>query len=274
MIYLISNQKSLFKSNLYNEISFVQAKENLLKLNVIQFDTETYGLDVFTKPLICYQLGNKENQYVFDQSSYSITLLKDLFESDRLFIGHNLLFDLRYLYYYDIWPQHIYDTMLAEEIIWLGTERKAINPDDYKDEGYKFPYLVKEHKKDGELYYEYSCSLKAVGQNRLGIELDKTVRGKIKTVGLTPEVIVYAAGDVEHLEDIKNSQQIDIKEQNLQKAVDLENEFVKCLAYIEFCGVKLDVDKWKAKMAKDKAKLDKASGELNSFVLELYCKVL
>ena len=270
MIYLISNQKNLFETDLYKEMSFKDAKEYLWELNEIQFDTETMGLDVFTKPLLCYQLGHKQNQFVFDQSSYSINELKDLFESDKCFLGHNLLFDLRYLYYYNIWPKHVYDTMLAEEIIWLGTERKPIDPEDYKNEGYKFPYLVKEHKKTGEPYYEYSCALKAVGQNRLGIELDKTVRGKIKTVGLTPEVIVYAAGDVEHLEDIKNSQQIDIEEQNLQKAVDLENEFVKCLAYIEFCGVKLDVNKWKAKMAKDKAKLDSAKETLNNIVLDYF----
>lgn len=43
MIYLISNQKSLFKSNLYKEISFEQAKNNLEQLKVIQFDTETMG---------------------------------------------------------------------------------------------------------------------------------------------------------------------------------------------------------------------------------------
>ena len=270
MIYLISNQKNLFKSDLYKEISFNEAKNNLEKLQIIQFDTETMGLDVFTKPLLCYQLGNKENQYVFDQSSYSIALLKDLFESERLFILHNAAFDLRYLYYYNIWPQHIYDTMLVEQLIWLGYSRRAIDPDEYESEGYTFPYLEKENAKTHEIYYEFSCSLQAVGKNRLGIELDKTVRGKIKDVGLTPEVILYAAGDVEHLEDIKDSQQKDIEREELQKAVDLENEFVKVLAYIEFCGVKLDVNKWKAKMAKDKAKLDEALKELNDFVLKYF----
>lgn len=270
MIYLISNQKSLFKSNLYKEISFEQAKNNLEQLKVIQVDTETMGLDVFTKPLLCYQLGNKKNQYVFDQSSYSVELLKDLFESDRLFIFHNAAFDLRYLYYYNIWPQHIYDTMLAEQLIWLGYSRRAVDPDEYDSEGYAFPYLEKENAKTHEIYYEFSCSLKAVGKKRINIELDKTVRGKIKDVGLTPEVIVYAAGDVEHLEDIKDSQQKDIERENLQKAVDLENEFVKVLAYIEFCGVKLDVNKWKSKMAKDQAKLDEALGRLNNFVLNYF----
>lgn len=44
MIYLISKQRNLFKTELYSEISFEKAKEALYKLNVIQFDTETSGL--------------------------------------------------------------------------------------------------------------------------------------------------------------------------------------------------------------------------------------
>lgn len=270
MIYLISKQKSLFNTDLYKEISFEEAKHNLEQLTIVQVDTETEGLDVFTKKLLCYQLGNKDNQYVFDQSSYSIELFKDFFESDRLFIFHNASFDLKYLYYYNIWPQHVYDTMLTEQLIWLGYSRRAIDPDEYNSEGYTFPYLEKENKQTHEVYYEFSCSLKAVGKNRLGIELDKTVRGKIVKVGLTPEVIQYAGTDVMYLEDIKDSQQKDIDRENLQKAVDLENEFVKCLAYIEFCGVKLDPNKWKTKMAKDKAKLDKALERLNNFVLQYF----
>lgn len=272
MIYLISNQKSLFETDLYQEMSFKDAKEYLWELNTIQFDTETTGLDVFTKPLLCYQLGHKANQFVFDQSSYSINSLKDLFESEnKLFLGHNLLFDTRYLYYYDIWIKHLYDTMIAEELIWLGTERRAIDPDEYEEEGYKFPYLIKKRKQEPyDDYYEYSCALNAVGKNRLGIELDKSVRGMIAKVGLTPRVVQYAGTDVMYLEDIKDSQMIDITRENLGKAVDLENEFVKVLAYMEFCGVKLDVSKWKAKMAKDKAKLDDSISKLNNVVLNYF----
>ena len=270
MIFLISNQLKLFNTTLYSSISFEEAKNALEQLNIIQFDTETAGLDVFTKPLLCYQLGNKENQYVFDQSSYSITLLKDLFESDKLFILHNAAFDLKYLYYYNIWPKHIYDTMLAEQLIWLGYSHRAIDPNEYVEEQYNFPYLEKENKQTHKIYYEYSCSLKAVSKNRLNIELDKSVRGKIKSVGLTPEVIEYAATDVMHLEDIKISQQKDIDNENLQKAVELENEFVKVLAYIEFCGVKLDVNKWKAKMSKDNDRLKNALSKLNNFVLKYF----
>lgn len=275
MKYLISKQKSLFNSDLYEEISFDKALNYLEKLNIIQFDTETEGLDVFTKKLLCYQLGNKENQFVFDNFSYPISLLKPLFESDKLFIIHNALFDLKYLYYYNIWPRHIYDTMLAEQLIWLGWGSSrlynGIYPYEYKESNYKWPYLECETARH-EVVYKFSTSLKAVANNRLGIELDKSIRGKINKVGLTSEVIHYAATDVEYLEDIKNSQQIDIDRENLQKAVDLENEFVKCLAYIEFCGVKLDINKWKSKMAKDKAKLEEASTELNNFVIKYFYK--
>ena len=197
--------------------------------------------------------------------------MKDLFESDRTFIGHNIGFDLKYLYYYDIWPPHVVDTMLREQLIWLGWSGfyKGISPYEYKNNDYKWPYLEATNK-EGDIIYKFSTALKAVAKNRLDIELDKTVRGMITKVGLTPEVVQYAGTDVEHLEDVEASQQIDIDREHLQKACDLENEFVKVIAYTEFCGAKLDRKKWEAKMAKDKAKLDKAIGELNSYVLKYF----
>ncbi len=273
MEYLISKQRNLFKTELYNEISFEKAREELEKLNIVQFDTETNKLDPHSGTLLTYQLGNKLNQYVFDNLSYPISLFKDFFESDRIFIIHNALFDLKWCYKYDVWPQHIYDTMLVEQLIWLGWGESrfynGIEPWEYQQNQYKWPYLESTTAK-GKLVYKFSTSLKATSLNRIQVELDKTVRGKITKVGLTPEVIEYAATDVKYLEDIKDSQLIDIKRENLQKAVDLENEFVKVLAYIEFCGVKLDEDKWKAKMAKDQAKLDEATKELNDFVLKYF----
>ena len=273
MIYLISKQKNLFETDLYKEISFKDAKEYLWELKRQQFDTETMGLDVYTKPLLCYQLGHKKNQFVFDQASYPITLFKDMFESDREFIGHNIGFDLKYLYYYDIWPQHVVDTMLREQLIWLGWGTpqfyKGIYPYEYERNEYQWPYL-EDKNKDGELVYKFSTSLKAVAKNRVNVELDKTVRGKIVKVGLTPEVVQYAGTDVEYLEDIEESQQIDIDRENLQVACDLENEFVKVLSFAEFCGAKLDETKWKAKMAKDQAKLDVTVNKLNTFVLKYF----
>ena len=131
--------------------------------------------------------------------------------------------------------------MLAEKLIWLG-----------------YPAGMK------------GMSLKDTAFRYLGIDIDKTIRGKINQTGLTEDVIVYAAGDVQPLEDIKDAQEKEIQAQELETAVSFENEFVKCLAYIEYCGVRLDVPRWKAKMENDLERLNKAEKALNDWVVSYY----
>jgi hypothetical protein len=66
MIYLVSRNRGLFTSNKYQYISFKGAMEILLPLILVQFDTETKGLDAHTKDLLTIQLGCKKDQIVFD----------------------------------------------------------------------------------------------------------------------------------------------------------------------------------------------------------------
>jgi len=243
MIYLISGQQSLFKSDKYKVISAEKALEMLEPLQIVQCDTETMGLDPYTKPLLTIQLGKKENQFVFDCTQGIPSGVKEFLESDRLFIFHNAQFDLMYLYYYNIWPENIYDTMLVEQLLYLGWEDESI-----------------------------SYALKELAKRYLNIDIDKTVRGKIITEGLTERVIVYAAGDVMYLEDIKDLQEIKVKEENLDKAVAVENSFVKCLAYVKYCGFHLDAQQWQEKMNRDNAKLNEAKEELRLWLLNYFDK--
>ena len=123
MIYLVSRNKSLFGSERYKQVPFEEAKALLLPLHLVQFDTETKGLDPHTKELLTIQLGCREFQVVFDWTTMSKEEkleIKRYFESDRIFIGWNLLFDLGFLYVQDIWPNNIWDGMIAEKLIWLG----------------------------------------------------------------------------------------------------------------------------------------------------------
>lgn len=242
MIYLVSKNKTLFGSQQYNEVSFEEAMSVLLPLHFVQFDTETEGLDAHTKKLLTIQLGCKKDQVVFDWATLSIEereSLKTYFESDRVFIGWNLMFDLGFLYVQNIFPNYIWDGMIAEKLLWLG-----------------YPANMRE------------MSLKAAAYNYLNYDLDKTVRGKIINVGLTEEVIVYAAGDVMWLEDIKEKQEACLIEQDLTTAMQFECEFIKSLAYFKHCGVHLDVTKWKNKMAKDLLKLEEAKQELDNWVVK------
>lgn len=56
------------------------------------------------------------------------------------------------------------------------------------------------------------------------------------------------------------------KQKGCLKGAKLECDFVPVIAYLEWCGIKLDEDKWKAKMAKDKANLERATKALDAFV--------
>lgn len=241
MIYLVSHNKSLFQTDKYIEATMEQAMSVLLPLKLCQLDTETKGLDCHTKALLTIQLGNKDNQVVIDWTTVTPRekqIVKNYLESDRLFLGWNLMFDLTFLYVQGIYPKHIWDGMITEQLLYLG-----------------YPAQMREK------------SLKAAAWNYLNINIDKTVRGKIINDGLTTEVVIYAAGDVTYIEDIKEKQDIEVEKQGMKLAVELECEFVKSLAYFKYCGVHLDITKWKAKMAKDQAKLDKAISELNAWVV-------
>lgn len=250
MIYLVTKRQSLWTSDRYKVISAEEALELLAPLSVVELDTETMGLDPYTKELLTVQLGCAEFQVVIDCTSVDIHLFKEYMENpQRMFLGWNIKFDLKFLYHQRIVPLRVYDGYLAEKLLWLG-------------------YPAGMHE----------MSLKAASINYLGVDMDKSVRGKIIQTGLTEDVIVYAAGDVSYLGKIRDKQLIELEKKGLLKAIDFENEFVKCLAYIEYCGAKLDVDKWKIKMATDLNNLEKYEAELNEWVEESeysskYCSV-
>lgn len=269
MIYLVSQNRGLFSPEKYKQIEFSEALEILLPLKIVQFDTETMGLDPHTKELLTVQLGNKENQVVFDWTTLGVLekrILKDYFESDRVFLGWNLMFDLGFLYVNDIWPKHIWDGMIAEKLIFLGFP-PVLSVELYNE--LQLPDYTPAYDKDGILrYYELSYSLKAAAERRCKINIDKTVRGKIIDEGLTEEVIVYAAGDVMWLEDIKEEQDKELDRQDLQKAMAFECEFIKSLAYAKHCGVHLDANKWVEKMERDLSRLKKAEDALNKWVVD------
>ena len=244
MIYFVTGQRELFEfpNAKYKCISVEESLRILEPLRVVGLDTETTGTEIWQGKLLTLQLGNKENQVVIDCMTTDVKQYKDYLESDRLFIIHNAKFDLRWLYKEHIVVRNVYDTYLAEKILFLG-----------------FPPGI------------VSLSLQACCDRYLGIFLDKTVRGQIHA-GMTEEVIVYAANDVVHLEDIMNLQLKTITARGQKVALDIENEFVRVLAYIEYCGIKLDPVKWKAKMDKDAERLRVAEHKLNEWVVDYVMK--
>jgi DNA polymerase I-like protein with 3'-5' exonuclease and polymerase domains len=207
--------------------------------SIIQYDSETEGRDPHLCKLLCMQFGDikGENQIVVDTTTISPLLYKDILENNKL-VGQNIKFDLQFLYNYGIIPRNVYDTMIVEQLLHLGYPSSVI-----------------------------SYSLRSIAARRLNIDIDKTVRGEIIWRGLDEEVIKYAAGDVTYLGDIANSQLKDVKKQGLKKAVQVECNFIPAIAYLEWCGIHLDADKWKEKMKNDRIKYEANKKALDDFVV-------
>lgn len=242
MIYLVTNRPGLFDSELYKVVSVEESLKILEPLKLVGLDTETEGFSPYFKKLLLLQLGCKEFQVVIDCVTVDVKHYKEYLESDRTFLGWNLKFDVKFLFYHGIIPRHLYDGFIAEKLRWLG-----------------WPSGV------------HSLSLKSAGSNYLGIELDKTVRGQIIwKKELNDEIIEYAANDVKYLEDIMKKQTEILYARGQKFALEVENRAILPIAYFEFCGVKLDTEKWKAKMTKDKKELDDAQSELDKFIVDLY----
>lgn len=245
MIYLVSKQDRFKDIKEFKLISAQDSIDLMTNWKLVQFDSETTGRDAHINDFLCTQFGNDADdaQIVVDTTTIDINLYKEILES-RLVIGQNLKFDLQFLYNYGIVPLQVYDTMIVEQLLNLGRSNKSDDPD----------YV--------------GMGLAAIAKRRIGVDIDKSIRGDIQWRGLDNDVIRYAAGDVTYLEKIMWSQVADYKRLNCKKAAKLECDFVPVIAYMEWCGIKLDINKWLQKMAKDQQHLDESIVALNNFVVE------
>lgn len=240
MIYLVTRNQELFETTEYTPITVAKSLELLQALKIIGFDTETTGLDCHTDRLLSMQFGCYDFQIVVDCLTIDPKLYKDLLESpEHLFVGWNLKFDTKFMLTHGIVPVNLYDGFLAEKLLWLG-----------------YPPGI------------HSLSLKSAGENYLGVELDKSVRGQIIYKGLNVDTILYAANDVKYLEKIILLQRQELAKKGLLTAIEVENQFLLPLTYMEWCGVKLDVDKWKAKMVKDQQREKAARDLCNKWLID------
>lgn len=243
MIYVVTNQQELFNNN--TEFQYLDM-ESAIKLidswTSIQYDCETDSTDCHLGKLLLAQFGSpdKSTQIVVDVQNcgYDFSIFKQVLEN-HLLVGHNLKFDLQWLYNYNIIPRKIWDTMIVEQLLFLG-------------------YTSAEKK----------YNLHDVAMERIGVDIDKTVRGQIIWRGVDKATIIYGATDVMHLTDIAKLQYQDCKARNCVLGAKIENDCVPAIAYLEWCGIKMSADKWKAKMKEDQTNVEKAKKTLDDWLLD------
>lgn len=269
MIYLVTLNRELFDNTYYKIISVEESLRLLNPLKEVGLDTETTSLDCHNGKLLSLQLGCYEFQVVVDCTTIDVKLYKEYLESDRIFIGHNLKFDLKWLFLYKIVPCNIYDTYLGELVMWNGYPI-VITPETYnKIKCSRYQYVPGDPATKKKDHYLLSTSLKTIAKLYLDVELDKDVRGQIIWKGLSDtNVVVYAANDVKYMKKLKDHQLRLLTDKGLDKAVDLLNKFTFPVAYMEFCGVKLDVNKWKEKVKADKEEMDRVKKKMDEWLIK------
>lgn len=199
--------------------------DDLLVTETLGLDLETSGLDPITDSIYLLQLNVNNNIYILDWRKINeiediIALIKRI---DKKVIGHNLKFDLAFLYTktgYMI--TNVYDTMLVEVLLNRGV---------------------------GELYY----SLAELTEKYCGIKLDKDAREdfyksdkQIDT--FTEQQLIYSALDVMYLIDIKKKQDELIATSGQGKVSELENHLLPVVTSMEREGILLDEVPWRVLM--------------------------
>ena len=264
MIYLVTKNRELFNSDLYKIITVEYSLYLMKHWKVIQCDSETDGRDAHINKLLCFQFGNDtaDSRIVVDTLTIPIIKYKLILES-KLLIFQNAKFDLQFLYNYGIKPLRIYDTMIVEQFLHLGfPSGLTVSKETYNNYKFNFPY----HSNNNS--YTLSYALDAIAYKRLNVYISKEIRGQIIWRGLDADVIKYASSDVTYLEKIMKSQLEDLnKIPNAIIGAKIECDFTPVIAYLEWCGIKLDETKWKKKMQNDKLNLIKAEKDLNNFIL-------
>lgn len=239
MIYVVTKQQPQFTRADTKYISVEDSISILKECKRLQFDIETTGLDPYLADTIMVQFGNDslDFQMVIDTTTVDIQHYKEILESTFL-IGHNLKFDLQFMYRHNIIPRKIYDTMIAEQFIFLGYEVEHVRK-----------------------------TLDAVVSKYTDGNLDKSIRTTLAKLGLSETAIEYARNDVRYLEKVMAKQLEIVDSRNARLGLKIECYFVPACAYLEYCGIKLDETKWKEKMRKDQENLVGSKRDLDNYVI-------
>lgn len=269
MIFLVTGNRELFDNEAYKVIEVDESLSLLEPLRIVGLDTETSGLSCHKDRLLSLQLGCYDFQVVIDCLTIDVKLYRDYLQSDRLFLFHNAKFDLQWLYKYHIVPYNVYDLFLAEKVMWNGYPVR-LTPEVWdRIQCPRYDYVPADPKKKGsKASYVLFMNLKKLGEMYLGVELDKSIRGQIIYKGLVGDVIVYAANDVKYLEKIRELQLMQLRKQGLLIAVEYENRSILPIAYMCYCGIRMDRKRWEKKMEHDQAILDGIVGEMNKWLIE------
>jgi len=240
MNYIVTNNIGQVLTKEIEKITLDEAIKGLKTAAVVSIDTETTGLNWVKDKILMLQISTQENNYIFDCQTVDIKPLAPLFSTNKVLkIFHNVKFDYKFLLANNIQTEHIYDTMLADQVINCGKTSLKYSLDSLLDR-----YL--------DIYVTKDTRSSFIGH-----------KGAYST-----EQLRYALNDTEFLIKIREKQLQLITEHHLQNVIDLENQAALAFADIEYNGIYLNKDKWEANYVKVREELTVALSRLDQFIEE------
>jgi DNA polymerase-1 len=251
MNYIITKNKEYFEK--IGNYNYCNLEDMILQDNLeIALDTETTGLQPRNCDIFCIQIGTGFHNYIIHMYDGNYEFQDIIpYINDKTLIGHNILFDLGFMYKYGFFPKRVLDTMLATKILYNGQMEQYT-----KDDG-------------STVFIPYKADFGSCMKRELGVIYDKTDQKNIHIVKLSQQsTIEYSFNDVDRLIELHDTLMVKIEKGGFKETYELHCRFIRALAYMEQCGLPISSEKWKAKMNIDfeKAKLGKV--EVEEFIFD------
>jgi hypothetical protein len=186
----------------------------------VAIDLETTGLDPRTDSIRLLSLATKDATYIVDCRSVDPAGLFPIL-TEATIVAHNALFDLGFLSSLGFEPGRVADTMIFSQLLYAGAKVEPL--------------------KRGQT----SHNLDSVVVRELGLQLDKTHQSSDWGGTLTPEMIEYAAKDVEVLLPLYDVLKAKIEEAGLTYVAEIEHRALPAVVWMSSAGVPIDADGWK-----------------------------
>jgi DNA polymerase-1 len=209
----------------------------------VALDLETTGLDPRKDSVRLLSLATKTGTYIVDCRRVDPTELLPIL-TEATVVAHNALFDLGFLSPLGFEVGKVVDTMILSQLLYAGSKVEPL--------------------KRGQT----SHSLDSVVERELGIELDKTHQSSDWGNTLTPEMIEYAARDVEILIPLHEVLKAKIEEAGLTYVAEIEHRTLAAVVWMSSTGVPIDASGWREHARRIEADTERLESELKALAPE------